>query len=54
MVSALHLGKQLCGHAGIIHGGMIATLLDEILGCVVSVIQFPIPNFGSEIAVIIM
>ncbi|CDS02914.1 hypothetical protein LRAMOSA00316 [Lichtheimia ramosa] len=34
VVSALHLGKQLCGHAGIIHGGMIATLLDEILGCV--------------------
>ncbi|KAI9322211.1 HotDog domain-containing protein [Dichotomocladium elegans] len=34
VVSAIHLGKNLCGHAGIIHGGMIATLLDEILGCV--------------------
>ncbi|KAJ1737390.1 hypothetical protein H4S06_002770 [Coemansia sp. BCRC 34490] len=29
-VIVLHLGKRLCGHDGIIHGGVQATLLDEI------------------------
>lgn len=29
MVSVFHLGEQLCGHPGIIHGGLLATLLDE-------------------------
>ncbi|ORX47679.1 Thioesterase/thiol ester dehydrase-isomerase [Hesseltinella vesiculosa] len=29
-----HLGKQLCGHDGIVHGGMLATLLDEVLAFV--------------------
>jgi len=28
-ISIQYLGKELCGHPGIIHGGMIATLLDE-------------------------
>ncbi|KAK9764867.1 hypothetical protein K7432_007292 [Basidiobolus ranarum] len=28
----VHLGSKLCGHKGIIHGGMIASLLDEALG----------------------
>ncbi|KAI9722787.1 MAG: hypothetical protein M1828_004483 [Chrysothrix sp. TS-e1954] len=27
----LHLGHQLCGHPGILHGGLLATLLDENL-----------------------
>jgi hypothetical protein len=27
----LHLGRGLCGHDGIIHGGMLATVLDETL-----------------------
>ncbi|KAK0451731.1 Thioesterase/thiol ester dehydrase-isomerase [Armillaria borealis] len=27
-----HLGRSLCGHDGIIHGGLLATLLDESLG----------------------
>ncbi|OAD69848.1 hypothetical protein PHYBLDRAFT_171869 [Phycomyces blakesleeanus NRRL 1555(-)] len=36
-----HLGTELCGHDGIIHGGMLATLLDEVLACV----AFPaLPN----------
>ncbi|KAK9484336.1 HotDog domain-containing protein [Lipomyces starkeyi] len=29
MVSIVHLGRNLCGHPGIIHGGLLATLLDE-------------------------
>lgn len=29
MVSLFYLGEQLCGHPGIVHGGMLATLLDE-------------------------
>ncbi|KAH9487430.1 hypothetical protein JR316_0001505 [Psilocybe cubensis] len=27
----LHLGRGMCGHDGIIHGGLLATLLDETL-----------------------
>ncbi|KAL5337634.1 thioesterase family protein [Aspergillus crustosus] len=27
----LHLGTQICGHSGIIHGGLLATLFDEAL-----------------------
>lgn len=27
----VHLGRGLCGHDGIIHGGLLATLLDEIM-----------------------
>lgn len=28
-VSVQHLGHALCGHPGIVHGGLLATLLDE-------------------------
>lgn len=28
-VSVQHLGRALCGHPGIVHGGLLATLLDE-------------------------
>ncbi|KAF9457363.1 mitochondrial protein [Collybia nuda] len=28
----VHVGRGLCGHDGIIHGGLLATLLDETLG----------------------
>lgn len=31
MVSIFYLGTDVCGHPGIIHGGMLATLLDESL-----------------------
>ncbi|KAI0696595.1 Thioesterase/thiol ester dehydrase-isomerase [Cytidiella melzeri] len=31
-VVVMHLGTALCGHEGIVHGGMLATLLDESLG----------------------
>lgn len=27
-----HLGDQVCGHISLVHGGMLATLLDECLG----------------------
>lgn len=33
----IHLGERLCGHEGIIHGGMIATVFDEWLASTVSV-----------------
>lgn len=29
MVALFYLGEQLCGHPGIVHGGLLATLLDE-------------------------
>ncbi|KAI1776716.1 Thioesterase/thiol ester dehydrase-isomerase [Hypoxylon cercidicola] len=31
LVSISHLGHELCGHPGIIHGGLLATILDENL-----------------------
>ena len=30
-VAIVHVGRGLCGHDGIIHGGLLATLLDESL-----------------------
>jgi hypothetical protein len=30
-VVLVHVGRGLCGHDGIVHGGLLATLLDEIL-----------------------
>ncbi len=35
-VILIHVGTGLCGHEGIIHGGLLATLLDESLGRLVS------------------
>jgi acyl-coenzyme A thioesterase PaaI-like protein len=32
----IHVGRSLCGHDGIVHGGLIATILDESMGRVVS------------------
>ena len=32
MESYLHVGRSLCGHDGVIHGGMLATILDEAMG----------------------
>lgn len=32
LVSVSYLGANLCGHPGIVHGGLLATLLDEGLG----------------------
>lgn len=29
MVSISYVGEELCGHPGIIHGGFLATMLDE-------------------------
>lgn len=31
LVMVLHVGKDLCGHPDIVHGGFVATLLDEAL-----------------------
>ncbi|KAI8056507.1 HotDog domain-containing protein [Gilbertella persicaria] len=32
--AVVHLGAKICGHDGIVHGGLAATLLDEGLACV--------------------
>lgn len=29
LVSVIYLGKGVCGHPGIVHGGLLATLMDE-------------------------
>ncbi|KAF3904341.1 hypothetical protein AA313_de0204328 [Arthrobotrys entomopaga] len=31
LYAILHVGEQLCGHPGIVHGGLLATLMDETL-----------------------
>ena len=31
----IHVGRALCGHEGVVHGGLLATLLDESLARVV-------------------
>lgn len=33
----VHVGRGLCGHDGIIHGGLLATLVDESLGRIVRI-----------------
>lgn len=35
-MAIIHVGTALCGHEGIVHGGLLATLLDESLGRIVS------------------
>ena len=35
----VHVGRGLCGHDGIVHGGLIATLLDEALARTVSIFR---------------
>ena len=32
LVAISYLGTDMCGHAGIVHGGMLATMLDEGMG----------------------
>ncbi|KIY50837.1 Thioesterase/thiol ester dehydrase-isomerase [Fistulina hepatica ATCC 64428] len=41
----VHVGRSLCGHDGIIHGGLIATLLDE------SMARNAINNLPEKVAV---
>lgn len=31
-VVVLHVGQSVCGHRGLVHGGFLATVLDECLG----------------------
>ncbi|KAF3273785.1 hypothetical protein TWF970_008380 [Orbilia oligospora] len=31
LYAILHVGEQLCGHPGVVHGGLLATLMDETL-----------------------
>lgn len=31
LVGVIHLGRSMCGHDGIVHGGLIATLFDDSL-----------------------
>jgi acyl-coenzyme A thioesterase PaaI-like protein len=35
-IAIVHVGRGLCGHDGIVHGGLLATLLDETLARTVS------------------
>ncbi|PLB43825.1 Thioesterase/thiol ester dehydrase-isomerase [Aspergillus steynii IBT 23096] len=32
LISLFYLGSNICGHPGIVHGGLLATLLDEAMG----------------------
>ena len=45
MMALFYLGPQLCGHPGIIHGGLLATMLDEGLA------RCCFPAFPSKVGV---
>ena len=34
----VHLGSEVCGHEGIVHGGLLAALLDDSLARTVSML----------------
>lgn len=34
-INIVHIGSGMCGHQGIVHGGLVGTLLDESLGWMV-------------------
>jgi len=42
-VVVMHVGQDVCGHRGLVHGGFLATILDECLGKTV----MPPPRRGS-------
>lgn len=39
-IAVIHIGTSLCGHDGIVHGGLLATICDEMLARVVSDLDF--------------
>jgi hypothetical protein len=41
-ILVLHFGRSLCGHDGIVHGGMVATVFDEATARNVSPLSFPL------------
>lgn len=41
-VLVLHVGDGLCGHEGVVHGGLLATVLDEALGRTVRSSRSPV------------
>lgn len=58
-IIVIHVGRSLCGHDGIIHGGLLATVLDESLGRNVSLVSESTPldvpltgSFLSNIGVV--
>ena len=38
-VVVMHVGQDICGHRGLVHGGFLATMLDECLGKTVIISQ---------------
>ena len=40
METYFHVGRSLCGHDGIIHGGLLATILDEAMARIVRDLRF--------------
>ncbi|KAH9887793.1 Adenylylsulfate kinase-domain-containing protein [Xylariomycetidae sp. FL2044] len=43
LVSITYLGAELCGHPGIVHGGLLATLLDEgLVRCCLAALPYKI------------
>ncbi|KAJ5083736.1 hypothetical protein N7456_013163 [Penicillium angulare] len=45
LIMIIHLGKETCSHDGIVHGGLLATLLDECLT------RCCCPAFSKKVAV---
>jgi len=49
VVAVFHLGSEVCGHKGIIHGGLSAALCDEVMGTVSYIYNLGQPSFTANI-----
>ena len=42
--TVIHVGKEMCGHAGIVHGGATASIFDDCFGALVFSLKCVIPS----------
>lgn len=48
VVAVFHLGNEVCGHKGIIHGGLSAALCDEVMGTCSYIFNLGQPSFTAN------
>ena len=52
METYLHVGRSLCGHDGIVHGGLLATILDEAMARIVCDLHYLLSAFCSPLGLL--
>ncbi|GAE00046.1 thioesterase family protein [Paecilomyces variotii No. 5] len=45
LISIFHIGAELCGHPGFVHGGLLSVMFDEVFA------RLAMPNFKSKLGV---